>query len=158
MSALFPEDVADYLKDNPAFFEQYADLMAQIFVPHPHGGRTISLSERQLLTLRERVKELEKKLHELIEYAKENDGLQEKLHLFTVALFGAFVFGRRMPFAAEAEIFRTVVRRAKVNRKTDCARRQKRGVAIVLQSPQIPLGDFKFQIPDFKFQNLNTGD
>ena len=44
MSALFPEDVADYLKDNPAFFEQYADLMAQIFVPHPHGGRAVSLA------------------------------------------------------------------------------------------------------------------
>jgi uncharacterized protein YigA (DUF484 family) len=47
------------------------------------------LSERQLLTLRERVKELEKKLHELIEFAKENDALQEKLHHFTLALFHA---------------------------------------------------------------------
>ena len=44
MSALFPEDVADYLKNNPGFFEQYADLMAQIFVPHPHGGRAVSLA------------------------------------------------------------------------------------------------------------------
>ena len=39
MSAMFPEEIADYLKNNPSFFEQYADLMAQIFVPHPHGGR-----------------------------------------------------------------------------------------------------------------------
>ena len=52
MSALFPEDVADYLKNNPGFFEQYADLMAQIFLPHPHGGRAVSLAERQTLTLR----------------------------------------------------------------------------------------------------------
>ena len=41
MSALFPEDVADYLKNNPGFFEQYADLISQIFLPHPHGGRAI---------------------------------------------------------------------------------------------------------------------
>jgi uncharacterized protein YigA (DUF484 family) len=42
-----------------------------------------------MLTLRERVKELEKKLHDLVEFAKENDGLQNKLHQFTLALFGA---------------------------------------------------------------------
>ena len=46
MSAMFPEEIADYLKNNPSFFEQYADLMAQIFVPHPHGGRAVSLAER----------------------------------------------------------------------------------------------------------------
>ena len=39
MSAPFAEDVAEYLKTNPGFFEQYADLLAQIYVPHPHGGR-----------------------------------------------------------------------------------------------------------------------
>lgn len=82
------EDVAQYLQDNPQFFEEHAELLAQINLPHPHGGRTISLSERQLLTLRERVKELEKKLHELLEFARENDALQLKLHQFNCALFG----------------------------------------------------------------------
>ena len=33
--------VARYLKENPAFFEDYADLIAEIFVPHPHGGHAI---------------------------------------------------------------------------------------------------------------------
>jgi len=47
------------------------------------------LSERQLLALREKNKELEKKLHELIEFAKENDALQHKVHEFTVTLFAA---------------------------------------------------------------------
>ncbi len=42
MSAPFAEDVAEYLKTNPGFFEQYADLLAQIYVPHPHGGRAVS--------------------------------------------------------------------------------------------------------------------
>lgn len=82
------EDVAQYLQDNPQFFEDHAEMLSQINLPHPHGGRTISLSERQLLTLRERVKELEKKLHELLEFAKENDALQLKVHQFTCALFG----------------------------------------------------------------------
>jgi len=82
------EDVAQYLQDNPQFFEEHAEMLSQINLPHPHGGRTISLSERQLLTLRERVKELEKKLHELLEFAKENDVLQTKVHQFNCALFG----------------------------------------------------------------------
>ncbi|TAJ79530.1 MAG: DUF484 family protein [Gallionellaceae bacterium] len=83
------EDVANYLQNNPAFFEAYAQMLSDIVIPHPYGGRTISLSERQMLTLRERVKELEKKLHELVDFAKENDGLQDKLHQFTLGLFNA---------------------------------------------------------------------
>lgn len=83
------EDVANYLQTNPSFFETYSQMLSEVTIPHPYGGRTISLSERQMLTLRERVKELEKKLHELVEFAKENDALQSKLHLFTLALFNA---------------------------------------------------------------------
>ncbi|MBU1214313.1 MAG: DUF484 family protein [Gammaproteobacteria bacterium] len=82
------EDVARYLQDHPEFFEQNAEMLAEINLPHPHGGRTISLSERQMLTLREKVKSLEKKLRELLEYAKENDALQLKVHRFNCALFG----------------------------------------------------------------------
>ncbi len=83
------EDVAHYLLNTPEFFEEYADTLAQITLPHPHGGRTISLGERQLLALREKNKLLEKKLHELLEFAKENDALQHKLHDFTNSLFAA---------------------------------------------------------------------
>jgi len=83
------EDVAQYLQDNPQFFEEHIETLVQINLPHPHGGRTVSLSERQLVALREKNKELEKKLHELIEFAKENDALQHKVQEFVVALFAA---------------------------------------------------------------------
>lgn len=83
------EDVAQYLEDHPQFFEAHIDTLVRINIPHPHGGRTISLSERQLLALREKNKELEKKLHDLLQFAKENDGLQHKVHEFIVALFAA---------------------------------------------------------------------
>lgn len=83
------EDVAQYLQDHPQFFEGYTDLLAQISLPHPHGGRTISLGERQLVALREKNKELEKKLHELLAFGRENDALQHKVHEFAVALFAA---------------------------------------------------------------------
>lgn len=41
-----------------------------------------------MLTLREKNKGLEKKLHEMLTFAKENDVLQNKVQQFTLALFG----------------------------------------------------------------------
>ena len=74
---------------NPGFFEQYADLLAEIFVPHPHGGRAIPIAERQIVTLREKNAQLETKLQELIQFGSENDAISEKLHRSTLALFAA---------------------------------------------------------------------
>ena len=83
------EEVAQYLQNNPQFFEEHVETLAKINLPHPHGGRTISLSERQMLALREKNKELEKKLREIITFAQDNDALQHKVHEFVVALFAA---------------------------------------------------------------------
>jgi uncharacterized protein len=74
-----PDAVVNYLRQHPEFFEEHADFMATIFTPHPHGGRAISISERQILTLRDRGKQLEGKLRELIEFGEENDAIGEKL-------------------------------------------------------------------------------
>ncbi len=84
-----PEDVARYLQDNPQFFEDHVDTLTQITLAHPHGGRTISLSERQLLALREKNRALEKKLSAMIAIAQDNDALQQKVHEFIVSLFAA---------------------------------------------------------------------
>lgn len=81
--------VAEYLKQNPAFFEDYADVVAQIFVPHPHGGHAIPIAERQMLALRDKAYDLEQKLRELIRHGAENDLIDEKLHRSTLALFAA---------------------------------------------------------------------
>src|SRR5690348_3342168 len=81
--------VAEYLKQNPAFFEDYADVVAQIFVPHPHGGHAIPIAERQMLALRDKVYELEQQLRELVRNGTENDVIGEKLHRSTLALFAA---------------------------------------------------------------------
>jgi uncharacterized protein len=83
------EEVAQYLLDNPDFFEEHIETLAQITLQHPHGGRTISLSERQLLALREKNHELVKGLQELVEIAKINDALQYKVHEFVIALYAA---------------------------------------------------------------------
>lgn len=84
------DSVAEYLRSNPDFFETHAELLTDIVIPHPYGGRTISLSERQMLMLRERVKDLEKKLVEWMAIAKENESLQDKVHQYTLALLGTY--------------------------------------------------------------------
>ncbi|MEP7329862.1 MAG: DUF484 family protein [Betaproteobacteria bacterium] len=81
--------VAEFLKNNPQFFEDYADVVAEIFVPHPHGGHAIPIAERQILTLREKYNDLEAKFKELVSYGTENDQISEKVHRSTLALFAA---------------------------------------------------------------------
>ena len=83
------DDVARYLEDNPGFFEQYAEMLATIYVPHPHGGRAIPIAERQMVTLREKNKALERKLHELVEFGQQNDAIIERLHRMALSLLAA---------------------------------------------------------------------
>jgi len=83
------DDVAQFLRTHPQFFDQHPELLESIYVPHPHGGRAIALTERQLLGLREKVKLLEGKLGELVEFAEENDAIGEKVHRLSLALLAA---------------------------------------------------------------------
>ena len=82
-------DVALYLKEHPKFFEDYADIVAEIFVPHPHGGHAIPIAERQIVTLREKISGIETRLREMIHFGGENDQISEKLHRSTLALIAA---------------------------------------------------------------------
>ena len=84
-----PDAVVNYLKQHPEFFEEHADFLATIMIPHPHGGRAIPISERQILTLRDKSKQLEDKLRELLVFGEQNDAIGEKLHRLTLALVGA---------------------------------------------------------------------
>src|ERR1043165_8023752 len=81
--------VAEYLKQNPQFFEEYADMIAEIFVPHPHGGHAIPIAERQIVTLREKNTDLENRLRDMIRFGGENDQISERLHRSTLALIAA---------------------------------------------------------------------
>src|SRR6266850_4848952 len=84
-----PEEVASYLKQHPEFFEDYAETLAEIYISHPHGGRAISISERQILTLRDRTRQLEGKLREVIQFGEENDAIGEKVHRISLALLAS---------------------------------------------------------------------
>jgi hypothetical protein len=84
-----PELVADFLVRHPNFFNDFPTLLAELRVPHPHGTHAISMSERQLLSMRDKVRMLENKLAELIQFGEENDGISEKLHALTLTLLSA---------------------------------------------------------------------
>ena len=86
---LQPELVADYLTRHPNFFNDFPALLADIHVPHPHGTHAVSMGERQLISIREKVRLLENKLAELIQFGEENDSISEKLHAMTLALLAA---------------------------------------------------------------------
>ena len=83
------EEVAQFFKTHPQFFDQHPQLLEAIFVPHPYGGRAIPLSERQILALRDKVRLLEGKLAELLQFGEENDAIGEKVHRLAAALLGA---------------------------------------------------------------------
>lgn len=86
------DEVARYLQDNPQFFEEHAELMSHMVIPHPHSGRTISITERQMLSLRDKNKQLEGKMGELLQFGEENDTISEKMHRLGVAMIAAASF------------------------------------------------------------------
>jgi uncharacterized protein YigA (DUF484 family) len=83
------EQVAQYLHDNPGFFDAHGELLASITVPHPHGGRAVSLVERQVDLLRDKNKALEMRLAELLRLGQENDAIADKLQRWTRDLLRA---------------------------------------------------------------------
>ena len=83
------DGIADYLQAHPDFFERYTGLLATLQLPHSTGGAAISLVERQVAVLRQQNQNLEQKLGDLVEVARGNDVLAEKIHSLALLLFSA---------------------------------------------------------------------
>jgi uncharacterized protein YigA (DUF484 family) len=88
-AAMDANEVASYLKSHPEFFDQYSELLLQIHIPSPHEGRAISITERQMGVMRDKIRQLEAKLAELITFGEENDLISTKVHRLGVGLLGA---------------------------------------------------------------------
>jgi uncharacterized protein YigA (DUF484 family) len=87
--AMDSNEVAEYLQAHPEFFAEHAELLAQIEIPSPHSDRAVSITERQLTTLRDKTRQLESKMAELIRFGEENDAIGDKVHELGVALAAA---------------------------------------------------------------------
>lgn len=82
--------VADYLQTYPDFFERNLGVLAKLRLPHVReGGSTISLVERQVEVLRERNQSLDRKLKELVDVARANDALADRIHRLSQRLIRA---------------------------------------------------------------------
>jgi uncharacterized protein YigA (DUF484 family) len=79
-------DIANFLANTPGFFERHAELLASIQITSPHGQRAVSLQERQMEMLREKIKGLEYRIMEMIRHGQENMALTDRLHRWTRAI------------------------------------------------------------------------
>jgi len=77
--SLDPAAVRQYLTMNPDFFNQHSDVLARLYIPHDSGG-AISLIEKQVSVLRNKCNRLENSLRDLINVARENERLHQRLH------------------------------------------------------------------------------
>lgn len=82
------EAVACHLRLHPDFFARHTDLLETIRLPRG-DGTTISLVERQVTLLRERIRGLERKFSDLVQVARENEQLAQQLHKLTLGLLEA---------------------------------------------------------------------
>ena len=80
------DDIANFLANTPDFFERHADLLASVQLSSGHGGRAISLQERQAAMLREKIKALETRVVDMIRHAQDNLAIAGKMHGWTRAL------------------------------------------------------------------------
>ncbi|KMQ80583.1 hypothetical protein BPMI_04733 [Candidatus Burkholderia pumila] len=94
-----PREVADYLLDNPDFFVENAELLGSIRLSNLHGKATVSLQEQQMEMLRDKNKQLERRLAELLRYGHENDSISTKFNRWTVR-----VISQRDPYTLPAAI------------------------------------------------------
>ena len=72
------ERVAGYLLEHPGFFDRHPETLLKLELCRRTDGRVASLVERQVARLRERNRELEGRLGDLLEAAGDNERLVGK--------------------------------------------------------------------------------
>ena len=82
------EIVRDFLRKHPDFLEQNPDILEAINVSH-NSGKAISLVERQVAVMRDRNKEMSRRLEQMLSSANENALLLEKTNRLVINLLGA---------------------------------------------------------------------
>ena len=83
------DEVAQFLRSDPKFFERNLSLLSDIVLPSQHGNVAISLVERQQIAQRDKIRVLEAKLAELIQFGEENDAISERVHRLSLGLLSA---------------------------------------------------------------------
>ncbi len=77
------DDIANFLANTPDFFERHAELLATVQLSSGHGGRAVSLQERQAGMLREKIKGLETRVVDMIRHGQDNVVIAGKMQSWT---------------------------------------------------------------------------
>jgi uncharacterized protein YigA (DUF484 family) len=88
-----PAAIAQFLVDNPQFFEQHATLLGEVKLSSPLTGRAVSLQERQMEVMRDKYRTLELRMSELVRHAEENAAIANRFHGWTQQLLRTRVPG-----------------------------------------------------------------
>ena len=86
-------EVANYLRKHPDFLRGFPDLAMSLVMPREQGQAS-SLASYQLDVLRDKNRDLSRRLHDLIEIAHENEALMVRVHTLTLALMRADTLAR----------------------------------------------------------------
>ena len=78
-------EVANWLRRHPQFLQHFPDLALSLVVPR-ESGSAASLASYQLEVLRDKNRELTRRLNELFANAQENERLAVRTHQLTLAL------------------------------------------------------------------------
>ena len=78
-------EVAAWLRRHPRFLQQFPDLALSLVVPR-EDGPAASLASYQLEVLRDKNRELSRRLHDLYAVSQENERLAVRTHQLTLAL------------------------------------------------------------------------
>ncbi|TAN48358.1 MAG: DUF484 family protein [Methylococcaceae bacterium] len=81
-------DVVAYLQEHRDFFGAQPHLLEKLYIPHASGG-AVSLVEKQMALMRESYSRLQRQMDELLDIARDNDKLFQRLHQFTLAMLDA---------------------------------------------------------------------
>lgn len=85
LEKLGAHEVAAWLRRHPRFLQQFPDLALSLVVPREEGSAA-SLASYQLEVLRDKNRELSRRLQELFANAQENERLAVRTHQLTLAL------------------------------------------------------------------------
>jgi uncharacterized protein YigA (DUF484 family) len=122
------QQTVDFLRSDPDFFDRHPDLLQTMRISHGVGSAR-SLLEYQVALLRKRNEYLQKHLAEIIGNARDNEGLNRRLHMLLVNLVRAPSFddaietverGLRTDFRAEEAVVRLYGRVESVERWQYC--------------------------------------
>ena len=87
LNPITEDDIAQFLVHTPDFFDRHAELLATVRLGSPHGGRAVSLQERQAEMLREKIRALEARMMEMIRHGNDNAVLTQRLQRWSQSLF-----------------------------------------------------------------------